>query len=137
MIAALFYFPDYCPVTTKINRHSDEAPIAVPAWQDMAVKYLRALIFKEEIMRSTRASAAVERLKARSGNAQYSMVRSADGMFHLVLDSDAGVREKLSDPLELDAFVKFVNAYGPQKPKRVSKLDVAFEKQLTKKSVSE
>ncbi len=85
-------------------------------------------------MRSTRAAAAVERLKARSGNAQYSMARSADGMFHLVLTSDTGSQEKLSDPLELDMFVKYVNGYGPQQPKRVSKLDVAFEKQLTKKS---
>ncbi|OGQ51401.1 MAG: hypothetical protein A3J24_11825 [Deltaproteobacteria bacterium RIFCSPLOWO2_02_FULL_53_8] len=85
-------------------------------------------------MRSTRASAAVERLKARSGNAQYSMARSADGMFHLVLGADTGIQQKLSDPLELDAFVKYVDAYGPQKPKRVSKLDVAFEKQLIKKN---
>ena len=29
-----------------------------------------------------------------------------------------------------DEFVAFVNAFGPQEVKRVSKLDVAFEKQL-------
>jgi hypothetical protein len=84
-------------------------------------------------MRSTRATAAIERLKARSGNGQYSMVRTADGLFYLVLASDAGVPEKLSDALEQDVFVKFVDAFGPQKPRRISKLDTAFEKQLKKK----
>ena len=81
-------------------------------------------------MRSTRASAAVERLKRRSGNADYSMVRSADGLFHLTVIADSGDMERLSPSLEQDAFVAFVNAYGPQEVKRVSKFDVAFEKQL-------
>jgi hypothetical protein len=85
-------------------------------------------------MRSTRATAAVERLKRRSGNGQYSMVRTAEGLFYLMLASDAGVPEKLSDSLEQDAFVKFVDAFGPQKPRRISKLDTAFEKQLKKKT---
>ncbi len=84
-------------------------------------------------MRSTRATAAVERLKARSGNEQYSMVRTADGLFYLVLNSGTTPPERLSDSLELDAFVKFVNAFGPQVPRRVTKQDAAFEKQLTKK----
>jgi hypothetical protein len=35
-------------------------------------------------MRSTRASAALERLKRRSGDSRYSMVRQADGLFYLV-----------------------------------------------------
>ena len=83
-------------------------------------------------MRSTRATAAVERLKARSGNEQYSMVRTADGLFYLVLNSGTTPPERLSDSLELDAFVKFVNAFGPQVPRRVTKQDAAFEKQLTK-----
>jgi hypothetical protein len=85
-------------------------------------------------MRSTRATAAIERLKARSGNAEYSMVRTASGLFYLVSGSNAGSPEKLSEPLEQDAFVTFVNNFGPQKPRRVSKLDVAFEKQLAKKN---
>jgi hypothetical protein len=34
--------------------------------------------------------------------------------------------------MPLDDFVAFVNAYGPQTPKRVSKLDVEFSKQLVK-----
>ena len=83
--------------------------------------------------RSTRASAAVERLKSRSGNRQYSMVRSGDELFFLVQTSATEAPVKLSEPLELDDFVRFVNAYGPQKPKRVSKFDLAFEKQLVKK----
>ncbi|MET0963065.1 MAG: hypothetical protein ABWY05_09650 [Noviherbaspirillum sp.] len=84
-------------------------------------------------MRSTRASAAVDRLKRRSGNPDYSMVRSANGLFHLVAFADNGELERLSPSLEQDDFVAFVNTYGPQEVKRVSKLDVAFEKQLTRK----
>lgn len=81
-------------------------------------------------MRSTRASAAVERLKRRSGNAQYSMVRTADNLFYLVQGTPA-VRQ--CDALGLDEFVRFVDGFGPQTPKRVSKLDVAFASQLVKK----
>jgi hypothetical protein len=35
----------------------------------------------------------------------------------------------------IDEFVAFVNAYGPQTPKRVSKLEVEFSKQLLRKVV--
>jgi hypothetical protein len=84
-------------------------------------------------MRSTRATAAVERLKVRSGNKQYSMVRTADGLFYLVLNSGTEASPLLSELLPLDEFVKFVDGFGPQKPKRVSKFDLAFEKQLGKK----
>jgi len=80
--------------------------------------------------RSTRASAAVDRLKVRSGNGGYSMARTGDGLFFL---SDAPGEPPLCAPLELDAFVAFVNGLGPQTPRRVSKLDVAFEKQLIRK----
>ncbi len=58
------------------------------------------------------------------------MARTGDGLFVL---TEAPGGAPLCAPLELDPFVKFVNALGPQTPKRVSKLDVAFEKQLTKK----
>ena len=86
-------------------------------------------------MRSTRAASAIERLKQRSGNAHYSMVITGTGLFYLVVAGESGASEKkLSEPAELDDFVKFVNGFGPQTPKRVSKLDVAFEKQLTKKA---
>lgn len=85
-------------------------------------------------MRSTRAASAIERLKVRSGNRQYSMVRTAEGLFYLTLNNATEPAEKLSDLLELDPFVKFINAFGPQQPRRMSKLDVAFEKQLVKKT---
>lgn len=81
-------------------------------------------------MRSTKASAAVERLKRRSGNEHYSMVRTGDGLFYLAEMQDGGALVKLSDALEQDDFVAHVNTLGPQQPKRISKLDQAFEKQL-------
>ncbi len=80
--------------------------------------------------RSTRASNAVDRLKVRSGNAGYSMARTGDGLFFL---SEAPGEPPLCAPLELDEFVAFVNKLGPQVVRRVSKLDVAFEKQLERK----
>ena len=85
-------------------------------------------------MRSTRATAAIERLKTRSGDAGYSMVRNADGLFYVVRASDSGALEKLSEPLEQDDFVRFVNGMGPQTPRRITKMDAAFEKQLGRKS---
>ncbi len=81
-------------------------------------------------MRSTRATGAIERLKTRSGNPLYSMAITGDGLFFL--SAGAGT-PPLCAPLELDAFVTFVNGVGPQVARRVSKLDVAFEKQLVKK----
>ncbi|MET3130150.1 uncharacterized protein (AIM24 family) [Oxalobacteraceae bacterium GrIS 1.11] len=82
-------------------------------------------------MRSTRATSAIERLKIRSGNAQYSMARTGNELFFL---TEGPGKPALCAPLELDQFVAFVNALGPQTPRRVSKLDVAFEKQLNKKA---
>jgi hypothetical protein len=37
------------------------------------------------------------------------------------------------DPLPLDDFVGVVDAMGPQSERRMTKNDVAFQKQLTKK----
>lgn len=85
-------------------------------------------------MRSTRASAAIDRLKSRSGNALYSMSLSGGGLFCLVLPNETGASNRLCEPMLLDEFVAFVNAYGAQTPKRISKLDVAFAKQLGKTS---
>jgi len=85
-------------------------------------------------MRSTRATGAIERLNTRAGTKQYSMVRTSSELFFLVQRSADNPVEKLSEPLPLDEFVAFVNAYGPQKPRRISKLDTAFEKQLVKKT---
>ena len=83
-------------------------------------------------MRATRATAAIDRLKARTGNPRYSMARTGDGLFFL---TEGAGQPALCEALELDQFVAFVNGVGPQKPKRVSKLDIAFEKQLGKKAL--
>lgn len=83
--------------------------------------------------RSTKASAAIDRLKKRSGNEQYSMTMNSGAMFSLVLATGTGESTRLCEPMMMDEFVVFVNAYGPQTPKRVSKLDIAFSKQLVKK----
>ncbi len=82
-------------------------------------------------MRSTRASAAVDRLKVRSGKNGWSMAITGAGLFFL---SERPGSEPLCEPLELDDFVAFVNKLGPQVARKVSKLDVAFEKQLVKKT---
>jgi hypothetical protein len=84
--------------------------------------------------RSTRASAAVDRLKRRSGNAGWSMARTGDGLFFL---SERPGAPPMSPPLELDEFVAFVDKLGPQVERRVSKNDVAFEKQLVRKKPQE
>ena len=83
-------------------------------------------------MRSTRATSAVERLNGRieAGTPRYSMMRTSSELFYLVQNGGGGVPVKLCEPMALDEFAAFVNAYGPQTPRRVSKLDVAFEKQL-------
>jgi hypothetical protein len=58
------------------------------------------------------------------------MARTGDGLFFL---SERPGAPALCAPLELDEFVAFVNSLGPQVEKRVSKHDIAFEKQLVKK----
>jgi hypothetical protein len=83
-------------------------------------------------MRSTKASASIERLKTRSGNSLYSMASLSDGRFALRLSTATGQSESIGDPLPMDEFVSFVNSLQPEKPKRVSKLDVAFRNQLNK-----
>jgi hypothetical protein len=86
-------------------------------------------------MRSTRATAAVERLKTRSGNPQYSMLLTGDGLFSLMLASgDGAPAVAQGDALPMDAFVKFVDGFGPQTPRRATKNDLAFEAQLGKRN---
>ena len=80
--------------------------------------------------RSTRASSAVERLKRRTGHNGYSMARTSDGLFSL---SEMPGSPPLSPPMELDEFVQFVNGLGPQEVRRLTKSDIAFEKQLVRK----
>ena len=81
-------------------------------------------------MRSTRATAAVERLKLRSGNPDYAMLRNAAELFCLTLGPAADPAARLCEFFPLDEFVAFVNAHGPQTPRRMTKADAAFEKQL-------
>ncbi len=85
-------------------------------------------------MRSTRASAAIDRLKRRSNNPLYSMSMSSRGLFSLLLGDGLGDSARLCEPMAMDDFVSFVNGYGPQTVKRVSKLELAFSQQLDKKS---
>jgi hypothetical protein len=82
-------------------------------------------------MRSTRASAAVTRLNARSKE-QYTMARTGDGLFYIRPRIEGG-SERVFDPLPLDDFVRAVDAIGPQSERRMTKNDVAFQKQLAKK----
>ncbi|MDH4456240.1 MAG: hypothetical protein QE262_01655 [Candidatus Methylopumilus sp.] len=83
-------------------------------------------------MRSTKASSAVERLNKR-GEQAYSMGTNGKGLFWLSQPGDDGISTKLCEPMTMDDFVAFVNGYGPQIVKRISKLDVEFSKQLMKK----
>ncbi|SAK57291.1 hypothetical protein AWB79_02378 [Caballeronia hypogeia] len=80
-------------------------------------------------MRSTKAISAVERLKTRSGNANYAAVGMPGGLFYLVERFTEGSK-KLSEPLPMDEFVALVNAREPAKPRKVSKLDLAMEEQI-------
>lgn len=85
-------------------------------------------------MRSTKASNAVTRLNARDPAYRYSMGITGSGLFYLLRTAPGGAAEKIGDDYELDEFVAFVNKTGPQKKPRISKHDVAFEKQLVNKS---
>ena len=84
-------------------------------------------------MRSTRATAAISRLNARSEGHRYQMVVTGAGLFKLQ-DQVEGSIQELSAPLSLDDFVKLVDSLGPQKVRRVTKNDAAFAKQLVRKS---
>lgn len=84
-------------------------------------------------MRSTRATTAVARLNKRSNSSCYTMVRTVEERFYLAEQAKTGELIRQSEAMDLDEFVVFVNAYGPQKPKRISKLDAAFAQQLEKK----
>ncbi len=84
-------------------------------------------------MRSTKASAAVARLNARDTSYRYSMGITGSGLFYLLRTAPGATTEKISEDMELEAFVEFVNKTGPQKKVRVSKHDAAFEKQLNEK----
>ncbi|MBL8415212.1 MAG: hypothetical protein JNM42_12315 [Propionivibrio sp.] len=83
-------------------------------------------------MRSTRATAAVARLNQRSEGPRYTVVITSSGLFKL--QAQAGDEAKqTSEALSLDDFVRFVDATGPQKIRRITKNDAAFAKQLVRK----
>ena len=82
-------------------------------------------------MRSTRATAAVARLNKRSECGQYQLVVTGAGLFKLREQGQSG---DASAAMELDDFVRFVDALGPQPVRRVTKNDEAFAKQLVKKA---
>lgn len=84
-------------------------------------------------MRSTRASAAVARLNARDAEHDYTMALTPDGHFRLMRSTGDARPEAIGEALPLDEFVAFVNRTGPQVAARVSKLDIAFERQLQSK----
>ena len=83
-------------------------------------------------MRSTRASAAVARLNRRSEGRQYVMVLTGNGLFKL-REQCEGVEKEVSEALDQDEFVRFVNSLGPQEIKRITKNDAAFALQLIRK----
>ena len=87
-------------------------------------------------MRSTRATAAVDRLNARSEGRHYRVVIMSAGLFQLHERLDGG--DKLcSDALPLDDFVRLVDAMGPQKVVRITKSEAAFAMQLVKKDAAD
>ncbi|MBS1139726.1 MAG: hypothetical protein H6R13_1179 [Proteobacteria bacterium] len=84
-------------------------------------------------MRSTRATAAVSRLNQRSEGRRYLMVMTGDGQFVLRERLESGDKD-VAEALPLDDFVRLVNATGPQVAPRMTKNDVAFAKQLVRKT---
>lgn len=84
-------------------------------------------------MRSTKATAAVERLRARTGEQLYALTLRGDGQFVLRLGAADGSATTVGGPLPLDEFVAFVDGLFPRPRKPASKLDSAFRKQLEKK----
>ena len=83
-------------------------------------------------MRSTRATAAVARLNRRVVGRNYVMAITGGNLFKLREQID-GAFVEVTEGLSLDDFVRVVDAMGAPPPRRVSKYDAAFAKQLVKK----
>jgi hypothetical protein len=83
-------------------------------------------------MRSTRATAAINRLNTRSEGHRYTMALTGSGLFTLHEQCEDGLQQ-LGTALALDDFVSFVDSLGPQKLRRITKNDAAFAKQLVRK----
>jgi hypothetical protein len=60
------------------------------------------------------------------------MALTGNGLFKL-REHCAGVDKEVSEALDQDEFVRFVNSLGPQEVKRVTKNDAAFALQLIRK----
>jgi hypothetical protein len=83
-------------------------------------------------MRSTRATAAIARLNARSAGRHYTMALTGNGLF-ILRERLAGEDRGLSAALALDEFVQLVDSLGPKKEARITKSEAAFMKQLIRK----
>ncbi len=83
-------------------------------------------------MRSTRATAALARLNARSAGHHYTMALTGGGLF-VLRERLAGGDSELSPALALDQFVQLVDSMGPKKEVRITKSEAAFIKQLVRK----
>jgi hypothetical protein len=84
-------------------------------------------------MRSTRATAAIARLNARSAGHHYTMALTGGGLF-ILRERLAGADSELSTALSLDEFVQLVDSMGPRKEVRITKSEAAFIKQLVRKN---
>lgn len=84
-------------------------------------------------MRSTRATAAIARLNARSEGRHYTMALTGNGLL-ILRERVAGADRPLSAALALDEFVQLVDALGPKKEARITKSEAAFIKQLVRKN---
>lgn len=83
-------------------------------------------------MRSTRATAALARLNARSDGRSYVMILTGSGRFRLGEGLVSG-DNSISDPLTLDDFVALADSLGLQKTQRVTKTEASFLRQLATK----
>ena len=83
-------------------------------------------------MRSTRATAAVARLNARSEGPHYIIALTGSGHFILRERINGGDRQ-LSDALPLEDFVRLVDSIGQKKIPVITKREADFIKQLVKK----
>ena len=86
-------------------------------------------------MRTTRATAAIARLNARSEARHYTMALTGSGLL-ILRERVAGADRPLSAALALDEFVQLVDSLGPKKEARITKSEAAFMKQLVRKDKS-
>ena len=83
-------------------------------------------------MRSTRATAAIARLNARSEGRHYSMALTGGGLL-ILRERVAGADRPLSAALALGEFVQLVDSMGTKKEVRTTRNETAFMQQLIRK----